>query len=110
MQKPYMLKWHSSSKLGKIGRARKSKVKFFKKTKPGKDEKVDCLESPTKNNQEGGLDPETVICSYPVDPRSSMANAITLAEFNHLKPKVFMSDINIDTEIHRMKTSLAPGR
>ena len=44
-QERYMLKWYSRSKLGKIGRARKSKVKFFKKAKPGNDNRVDQRES-----------------------------------------------------------------
>jgi len=132
LKRKYSLKWYSRSKFGKIGRPKKSKVRFSSKKKSSKDgithkemneDSTPSCELPaappsSKVKAESAMSAstspappptpvpapsgETIVCSYPPDISRPNRNVIFLKDIRCLRPAAFINDIVVDLEVRRI--------
>ena len=92
------LSFHTSSKAGRVGRPRESKVKFLKrKSVPGKESRELSR-------------PDAVVCSFPPNIRDPKQYAVYVSDISCLRPRSFITNDLVDFQFRYMQPNGPAGK
>ena len=105
------LSWLSSSKAGRVGRPRESKVKFVKRKKAcGKQTQLAKNPEPPRKVPRIAGDDGEVVCTFPLDNDNPRQYALYETDMDCLRPRSFLTNDLVDFQFRYMQPNGPSGQ